>query len=200
MNRSVGKGAIAAALVAVSAATAGAPADYRVRAESVRVETAARQTVTAEAHYPVPPDTVWNLLNFFTQFPSFVPRVKACESLGTVHGLEQIFVEFDLPLPFPNIWNIISLRRDAAKRRFEWEMVKGNLNLNQGFLTLDPEGQGTALQTEFQFDPGGIVPGFVVRWAIENFFPKVLRSIGDRLRAPPPGAPAGGLREAKPGV
>jgi carbon monoxide dehydrogenase subunit G len=158
-----------------------ASGNYRIEAASKEVKGSSLRTVTCEAHYSQPPEEVWKLLNDFHSHPEYIPRLKAFESLGVANGSEQVYLQINLPIPFPDIWNIVALVKDEKKHRFEWKMLQGNMEKNNGNLTIEPEGKGSLVKVEVEADMGRLLPKWVVVWGAKNFLPKVLKALGQRL-------------------
>jgi uncharacterized protein YndB with AHSA1/START domain len=165
----------------VSVAAADSSAPYRIVTEVKPVEGSPLQVVTSEAHYPYPPEKVWEVLTDFASFPKYLPRVTECQSLGLAHGTEQIYFAFSLPFPLANLWNIVAMAKDPKALKFEWDLLQGNINTNRGKLWVEPEEGGSVVRMNIQVDVGSFLPQWVIRIGAKMYLPKVLRAFGDRF-------------------
>lgn len=154
---------------------------YQVKTASKPVAGSRVKMVTCEAHFPSDVEATWKLLNAFSDFPSFVPRVLASESLGTSDEKERLYILMDIPWPLPDIWNILVVKRDIPFHRLSWEMVDGNMKKNVGDLSVEPDGAGSVVKFSATVDVGMGLPRWLVAWGARHFFPKVLIAIGRRL-------------------
>ncbi len=157
---------------------------YRIKHTTTHLPNSSTRLVQAEAHFPAPADVVWKLLDRTAEYPKYIPRVLVSESQGILRGREQIYIVLDLPWPFSNLWNVISLGRDKGAGRFDWTMVDGNMKENSGSLRIEPEKEGSAVFFEARVDPGIIFPsGWFVSWGTKSYVPKMLRAIAKRLES-----------------
>jgi uncharacterized membrane protein len=168
-------------------ASAGAGAQtiesYRVTAVSKPVAGSNTKLVTCEAHFPAPPKAVWKLLNGFSDYPSFLPRVLAAESLGTSDNRERVYALLDIPWPLPDLWMILVMTRDVPSRLMSWQMADGNIKKNSGTLRVEKEDAGSVVRLEVNVDVGMGLPKWLVAWGTRHFLPKVAVAIGNRLLA-----------------
>jgi uncharacterized membrane protein len=158
---------------------------YRVKVTASSTKGTSVRSVTAEAHYTQKPEDVWTLLNAIDDFPTYIPRLRSLESLGTSSGKERVYFLVNTPWPIANIWNIVTLTRDAASKRFSWEMSQGNIRKNTGSFVVEGEGEGSVVRLNLSADLGLLVPNWMLDWGIKKFFPKIFVAVGQRLEKGP---------------
>ncbi len=154
---------------------------YRIQTETVKPDGAKVPTIKAEAHYPQSPARMWEILNHLETFSTFMPRFSEVQTLGELEGREQYYVRLNLPVPLPDLWNVVSVSRDVKAGTFAWEMMAGNMTSNRGSLTLVPEGEGMLMRLEMNADPGLLLPTWIITWGARKYLPKVLTALGARL-------------------
>lgn len=178
--------------------------DFRVKSSSEKIPGQTGRLILSEAHFERSPEAIWSLLNRFEEFPSYLPRVTACESLGTLGEKEQVYVSINLPWPLPNLWNILAIQRQPAVHRFDWEMVRGNMNVLEGTLAIEAEGKGSLVKLRVRTDPGKFIPKWLVSWGAKHYVPKLLLAVNERLKQPKdlpaPVAPASVIPKQIPAV
>ena len=157
---------------------------YRIKSDSQAIKGSSIKKVTCEAHYSVSPETVWNLLNKMNEFPSYIPRVSAVESMGVSEQKEKLFIMMDAPWPLSDIWNILSLHKDPVGKRINWDLVDGNMKKNSGTFTVDAEGTGSVVRMDVSVELSGVkLPQWLIAWGAKKFLPKILVAIGKKLES-----------------
>jgi len=154
---------------------------YRIKTEALPVEGTSVKVIVAEAHYPEPAEKIWQLIENWSTFPHFIPRCEAVDVLKKTKFEDQIYLRMDLPIPMPDLWNVLEIHKKPKTGLLEWKMISGNMDKNTGSMRLRSEGKGTLMQMEVHADPGLFLPGWLITWGAKKYLPKVLRAIGDRL-------------------
>ncbi|MFH1262713.1 MAG: SRPBCC family protein [Pseudomonadota bacterium] len=172
---------------------------YQIQASSKPVAGSRVRLVTCEAHFPADVENTWRLINAISDYPKFVPRVLASESLGTSDQKERVYILLNIPWPLPNIWNILSLTRDVDAHRVSWEMLDGNIKKNVGTLEVVAEEEKSAIRMRVTVDIGMGLPRWLVAWGAKKFLPKIMTAVGDRLAAIQAATPTPSPTEAATG-
>lgn len=154
---------------------------YRVVSSSSAIEGSSAKVITCKAYFPADVESTWKVLNDFSHFPLFIPRVLATDPLGTTKEKERVYVLMDTPWPLQGVWNILGVTRDLPSHQMNWTMEDGNIAKHSGMLRLEKEGSGTKLDMKLTVDLGLGLPGWVIAWGAKYFLPKVMVSIGNRL-------------------
>lgn len=136
--------------------------------------------VHAEFVVERPATCVWQQLSTPEQFPQFIPRLSKARHLDSQEGKEKFFVIINPPFPFKEIINVLSVKFEPGKKEIHWEMLDGNIEKNDGHVSLAAAGKNTKITMDVLLDFGGAWPKTLVAWGIKYYLPKVLRSIGQR--------------------
>lgn len=161
--------------------------DYRISSSVKTLPDEKTRFVEAKAHFPFAPDLLWQLLDRPEEFPKYLPRVKACDSLHREVAkdgqpdTEKLYINLDLIWPFPDLWNVVRITRDPGMKKLEWSKLYGNLNRNTGTLDVTPEGAGSLVKMEILVDPGMHIPRWIVAWGANHYVPKILGAFGKKL-------------------
>ena len=96
------------------------------------------------------------------------------------------YSNLDLPWPCKNRWYIIKGLRDeirAAEHYYHssWSLVIGNLRENSGEWILEPFGSAkTKAIYRLRIDPGGAIPGFLVKQGTFVTMPQIIKAVRKR--------------------
>ncbi len=152
---------------------------YHIKTTSTSSKNSNAKVVTCEAQFPHKPEVVWRLLNRFSEFSSYIPRVSAVESLGVSNEKEKLFVMIDVPWPFSDIWNVLSITKEPIVNRLAWSMLEGNMKKNEGNLMVESKDQGSLVRMKVSVELD--LPNWLVVWGTKRFLPKVMTAIGKQL-------------------
>ena len=98
------------------------------------------------------------------------------------------YSNLDFPWPCSNRWYIIKGQNDetgAAQHRYHssWSLVTGNLNENSGEWILEPFGATkTKVIYKLCTDPGGAIPGALVKQGTCTTMPQIISAVRERAR------------------
>lgn len=103
-------------------------------------------------------------------------------------GKYTVYHYSDLSLPWPcsNRWFILKGIQDetqAAQHRYHtsWSLVIGNLKTNSGEWILEPYGNNqTKAIYRLNTDPGGAIPGFLVKEGTCSTMPAIIQAVRER--------------------
>ncbi len=96
------------------------------------------------------------------------------------------YSHLNFPFPASNRWYIIKGVNDETQAaqhlyRSSWSLVIGNLKENSGEWILGPYGsRGTKAIYKLRTDPGGCIPGFLVKQGTTNTMPQIIEAIRKR--------------------
>ncbi len=96
------------------------------------------------------------------------------------------YSRLDLPWPCSNRWYILKGLYDetqAAQHRYHssWSLVIGNMQENSGEWILEPFGTGkTKAIYRVNTDPGGAIPGFLVKEGTGSTMPQIIKAVRER--------------------
>ncbi len=99
-----------------------------------------------------------------------------------------LYANLDFPWPCSNRWYIIKGQNDetrAAQHRYHssWSLVTGNLNENSGEWILEPFGATkTKVVYKLCTDPGGAIPGALVKQGTCTTMPQIIAAVRERAR------------------
>ncbi len=99
-----------------------------------------------------------------------------------------LYSNLDFPWPCKNRWYIIKGQNDetrAAQHRYHssWSLVTGNLNENSGEWILEPFGATkTKVVYKLCTDPGGAIPGALVKQGTFSTMPQIIAAVRERAR------------------
>ena len=97
------------------------------------------------------------------------------------------YSNLDFPWPCSNRWYILKGLYDetsAAQHRYHssWSLVIGNMRENSGEWILEPFGTGkTKAIYRLNTDPGGAIPGFLVKQGTCSTMPKIIKVVRERV-------------------
>ncbi len=98
------------------------------------------------------------------------------------------YSNLDFPWPCSNRWYIIKGQNDetrAAQHRYHssWSLVAGNLNENSGEWIIEPFGvTKTKVIYKLCTDPGGAIPGVLVKQGTCTTMPQIIAAVRERAR------------------
>jgi len=99
-----------------------------------------------------------------------------------------LYANLNFPWPCSNRWYIIKGQNDetqAAQHRYQssWSLVTGNLKENSGEWILEPFGDTkTKVKYKVSTDPGGAIPGALVKQGTYSTMPKIIAAVRERVR------------------
>ena len=107
-----------------------------------------------------------------------------------------LYSNLEFPWPCSNRWYIVKGLNDetkAAQHRYHcsWSLVIGNLRENSGEWILEPFGTAqTKAMYRLCTDPGGAVPGFLVKQGTRSTMPQIIKAVRERAtKLSEPGQP-----------
>ncbi len=129
---------------------------------------------------PAPPETVWAVFNDCTRAPSYVPGLKKCEVLEVApDGKWEVRRHVSKHSAF--LPKIVSAFRSEYEypKSIKFSKVGGNMAMNEGEWQLQSieNGQKTILTYSAHVASKSVLPDKMVRKAMKNNTPKVLRAI-----------------------
>lgn len=159
-----------------------------------------RGRVLAAVRVNAGPETIWKVMTDCEHAPSFVPGLKHCRVVqSSPDGAWQIIEhEVKYSLVLPTIHYVF--RADYQRpRRIDFRRVSGDIKDQEGAWQLAPtsDGSATIVQYEVYLDPGFWVPQVLVRHALRNDLPAVLRALRiqvESLQAEPVSARTSAIR------
>ncbi len=166
----------------VRVSSVGAIGAYRIQTQVQDQAEKGVQKIIAEAHFPQSHSEVWILLSHWENFPQFVPRCQTVDIIESNPQQDQIYIRMDLPPALPDLWNTLQVKKDPQKTELVWKMIGGNMEKNEGRVSVRPEGTGSVLKMEVQADPGFFLPDWLITWGTKKFLPKILQAFGDELQ------------------
>jgi hypothetical protein len=99
-----------------------------------------------------------------------------------------LYSNLDLPWPCSNRWYLLKGQNDeplAAEHLYHssWSLVTGNLNENSGEWILEPFGAAkTKVIYKLCTDPGGAIPGVLVKQGTCAIMPQIISAVRERAR------------------
>jgi hypothetical protein len=76
----------------------------------------------------------------------------------------------------------LAVEKGPEEGAFHWKLIDGNIEINTGsFQLIEKSTTRTQIKMEARVDAGGLWPQWLVNWTAENFLPKAIRALGDRL-------------------
>jgi len=96
------------------------------------------------------------------------------------------YSHLNFPFPASNRWYIIKGEQDETQAaqhlyRSSWSLVIGNLKENSGEWILEPYGaRETKAIYRLRTDPGGCIPGFLVKQGTTNTMPQIIEAVRKR--------------------
>ncbi len=145
----------------------------------------------------VPPDKLDAILRLKPTEASEVERLLGPTPLDPAScripgGKYTVYFYSHLKFPFPasNRWYIIKGVNDETQAaqhlyRSSWSLVTGNLKENSGEWILEPYGSGkTKAIYRLRTDPGGCIPGFLVKQGTNNTMPQIIEAVRKRAASP----------------
>lgn len=154
---------------------------FEVETSITNSENHQHKIVHAEAIFSQSTECVWEQIKSPEKFPSFMPKVSKTKYLGKENEKEKYFVVLNPPFPFKDIINVVSVHYAEEKKEITWEMIDGNIQKNDGKVTLIPNAKNTKIIMDVLLDFGGAWPKNVVAWGVKYYLPKILKSIDSKL-------------------
>jgi ribosome-associated toxin RatA of RatAB toxin-antitoxin module len=115
-----------------------------------------------------------------------VPADPASYCIPGGKYVAYLYSHLDFPWPASNRWYIIKLLQDETRAVQDsylcsWSLVTGNLRENSGEWILEPCGTNkTKVIYRLCTDPGGAVPGFLVKRGTSNTMPQIIEAVRKR--------------------
>jgi ribosome-associated toxin RatA of RatAB toxin-antitoxin module len=96
------------------------------------------------------------------------------------------YSNLNFPWPCSNRWYIVKVVQDETRAtqhdyHLSWLLVIGNLRENSGEWLLEPYGNNqTKAIYRLQTDPGGMIPGFLIKEGTNTTMPQIIKAIRTR--------------------
>jgi hypothetical protein len=174
-----------ALVLTCGAAHAKAPKElpYHIQTSTREVPGSGLRLLCASAEYPAASSDVWEVVTRFQDYRRNLPRVRESEVLKTEGRLTVLRLRVVLPWPLPDLWNELEIVANESKDKLTWRLLRGNINVNEGTLTLTPVGNTIRMEAEARVDPGHMIPQWAVAWGAKKVLPKILHRMGTRIKA-----------------
>ncbi|OGI49783.1 MAG: hypothetical protein A3E57_02340 [Candidatus Muproteobacteria bacterium RIFCSPHIGHO2_12_FULL_60_33] len=165
---------------------------------------AAVPAALAHVRIEVPPARLFAVITDYDHFAEFVPYVAYSRVLHREDGLRRVSQHLRFPGPVADRYYVIESRDSVTpspreRWRVEWRLAPDtnrpapdeagiNPAAFTGYWELTPVAGGAATDAIYSlhFDPGGALPAWLVRLAMNRYLPKVIDAV--RARATVSGA------------
>jgi hypothetical protein len=106
-----------------------------------------------EPDYPIPPNSRW----------------------------EQLKIDFHMAF-FSIKTMLVNENTVEAPNFLRWKQVRGDAKVNEGYYRIISITSGAQLIVyDALVDPGGLIPGFVKTWVVENTLPDLITALRDHV-------------------
>ncbi len=131
----------------------------------------------------VPVEKAWQALTDFGDYPRYFQNLTRAETRSRQGNKAQVYVTFDFPFPFNQVWVLNEYRIDTARRQLTWKMLDGNLkNSNgSGSWTLQPYKGKTLATYRLSVSRGGL-QDWVQQQAFYQLAPSIFRHLNAQIR------------------
>ena len=139
--------------------------------------------VQARGLLDVPVEKAWQALTAFSDYPRYFQNLTRAETRTRQGNKAQVYVTFDFPFPFNQIWVLNEYQIDAARRQLSWKMLDGNLkNSNgSGSWTLRPYKGKTLATYRLSVSQGGL-NDWIQQQAFYQLAPAIFKHLNTQIR------------------
>jgi ribosome-associated toxin RatA of RatAB toxin-antitoxin module len=163
---------------------------------------AAVPAALARVRIEVPPALLFSVITDYDRFAEFIPYVVRSQVEYREDGIRRVFQQLRFRGPLADRHYVIESRDSYTsfpqeRWRVEWRLVpkrelpvSGEAGITPtafaGYWELAPVAGGTATDAIYSlhFDPGGVLPAWLVTFAMNRYLPKVIDAVRVRATAP----------------
>jgi hypothetical protein len=132
-------------------------------------------------------DKLWGVLENCGKSPPIMPYLQSCRIVEPDYPIppnsrwEQLKIDFHMAF-FSIKTMLVNENTVEAPNFLRWKQVRGDAKVNEGYYRIISITSGAQLIVyDALVDPGGLIPGFVKTWVVENTLPDLITALRDHV-------------------